>query len=140
MRFGWRFITGFVSLWALFLSGCGSSGPVPVRGVATLNGQPLPYGQVAFQPTDLNVGRPALARINSDGTFAATTFKDGDGLLPGTYRMAVDAAKPPFDPTANGPAPRLHPRYAAGQTSELTITVSPGDSPHELELKLSPPE
>ncbi|MCA9236798.1 MAG: hypothetical protein KDA44_15085 [Planctomycetales bacterium] len=33
--------------------------------------------------------RPGTAAFGTDGEFTATSFKDGDGLLPGTYQVRV---------------------------------------------------
>jgi hypothetical protein len=124
---------------AVVLAGCGGVKPVPVRGVATVNGQPLPFGQVLFQPTDPQAGRPALGKIETDGRFEATSFAPGDGLMPGEYRLAIDPARPEFDTSvAHLTAPPVHPKYADGGTSGLTVTVRQGDGAHWLELKLDP--
>src|SRR5688500_11311131 len=82
---------------------------VPVSGRVSFNhGSPPAEGNVSFVqvgnsgPPGLT-NRPGRATFGTDGRFAATTFQNEDGLLPGKYQVAitcVDAeAKPgqPFD-------------------------------------------
>jgi hypothetical protein len=75
-------------------SGCGSdTGPfmgqtVPVKGKVTFKGKPLTQGEIVFEPAD-GFGREAHGKIQEDGTFELTTFKTGDGAVPGTHRVAV---------------------------------------------------
>jgi hypothetical protein len=77
--------------------GCGSSpsGPpagatIPVKGKVTYRGKPLTRGTITFEPTD--AGRDANGAIQSDGSFTLTTFKDGDGAIPGTHKVKVNNA------------------------------------------------
>jgi hypothetical protein len=73
--------------------GCGQNSSahvaptVPVKGKITYNGQPLTQGSIKFEPEDS--GREAHGSIQPDGTFVLTTFKEGDGAIPGVHRVAV---------------------------------------------------
>lgn len=129
------------SLWlfaVVLMVGCGGRATVPVRGTVTCGDRPLHYGQAMFQPTDPSVGRPALATIERNGSYAATTFAPGDGLVPSEYRIAIDAAPPPFDmPQPGQENPPVASRFAEGTTSGLTITIRPGDGAQRLDLVLS---
>jgi hypothetical protein len=80
---------------ALLAGGCGSDGPVtiPIRGEVLYNGAPLnnvPQGLVRYLPKSSD-GRQASGRIQPDGSFVLTTFKDSDGVAPGEYDITVSA-------------------------------------------------
>lgn len=79
-------------------AGCGPSrGIVPVEGRITFGGQPPPApGYIYFAPLDMKAEetgsepRLATAIFMQDGGFRPTTFRDGDGLRPGTYEARVE--------------------------------------------------
>ncbi len=130
-----------VSLLVCFslVSGCGESLPktVPVRGRVTWQGKPLPMGTVTFQPAESGPGgplRPAVATIESDGTYQLSTFRTHDGASPGEYTVAIHASTPP-PMEAGSPPPKwlVPPKYATPATSGLTATV-PADASEELVL------
>jgi hypothetical protein len=85
---------------AAALAGCsGSDLPetVPVRGVVTFAGKPCPGpGTIRFTPLKIAEGlphRPGRAAFKQDGAYAATSFQDGDGLVPGVYRVQIECWK-----------------------------------------------
>ena len=67
--------------------GC-SKGPqvVPVEGVVYYNDKPLPFGSVMFQP---EMGQPAGAKLNEDGSFRLSTFSEFDGAIVGKHKVKV---------------------------------------------------
>jgi hypothetical protein len=70
-------------------TGCGGSGkPVPVQGVVTLDGSPLPRATVLFLHQDAG-GRDANGFTDADGVFRLSTFKTDDGALPGKYKVII---------------------------------------------------
>jgi hypothetical protein len=92
--------------------GCGSGHGlplVPVSGQVTFEGGPPPIeGSISFvKVADAGVtglpNRPGRAPFGNDGKFEATTFQEGDGLLPGRYQVTITCvdgeAKPgqPFE-------------------------------------------
>ena len=85
----------FLVLATVLASGCGR-GPttVPVRGEVYFNGQPMKDGIVVYVPNDSAAARQASGRIQSDGSFVLTTFKNGDGVVPGDYSIVVYAYEP----------------------------------------------
>jgi len=91
-----------LAIW-LLAGGCQKDvGLVEVRGTITFSGGPCPApGMIIFAPLEAASGenlRPASANFSTDGEFAATSFKPGDGLLPGTYRIRIQCwDKPPHD-------------------------------------------
>ena len=84
-----------VTALVLVCTGCGADGmsTVPVNGKITFNGGPCPAeGTIAFSPVSVEEGlprRPGTAEFKQDGEFHATSFRPGDGLLPGTYRVLI---------------------------------------------------
>jgi hypothetical protein len=79
------------------LAGCGGSDLplVPVSGTVTFGGNSPPikgsmvFNQVPGSGIEGLPRRPGRGRFSTDGRFAATTFRDGDGLLPGRYRIVI---------------------------------------------------
>lgn len=66
---------------------------VPVTGKVTFDHGPCPAeGTIAFSPISVDEGlprRPGTAQFGKDGIFHATSFRNGDGLVPGRYRAIV---------------------------------------------------
>ncbi|MEO1497712.1 MAG: hypothetical protein AAFV43_11240 [Planctomycetota bacterium] len=80
-------LAAMVLLAAFAVSGCDDSPLVaPVTGVVTLDGEPLKFGYVVFQPTS---GQMSKSEIGSDGSFEMSTFKLHDGATIGTHLVSV---------------------------------------------------
>jgi hypothetical protein len=74
---------------ALFLGCAGSSsGTVAVTGKVTKDGQPVSGAAVTFVPTAPD-GKPASGTTDDSGSYKLTTFVNGDGALPGSYKVTV---------------------------------------------------
>jgi hypothetical protein len=96
MRLWLLFAFSSSSCWAF--AGCGGSHDlplVPVSGTVTFEGGPAPApGTLSFSQSPGSgvpglPSRPGRASFDADGKFAVTTFQEGDGLLPGTYRVTI---------------------------------------------------
>jgi hypothetical protein len=103
-------IVNGVSLVALLAAmiGCGSAQEfplVPVSGIVTFAGGPCPKpGTIDFSPMTVEEGlpqRPGRARFSEDGYFEATSFEEGDGLVPGAYSVRITCWEQP--PSENDP-------------------------------------
>ncbi len=96
----------------MFGAGCGPRRPAtaPVRGTVTLRGEPVPEGRVFFYPEE---GRPALGRLQPDGTYELTTFKPRDGAVPGRHRVVIQATR-----STGGAQPRSFEEELAGMGGE----------------------
>jgi hypothetical protein len=75
---------------------------VSVKGVVTLDGEPLAGATVLFLPED-NQGRPAQGLTAKDGTFHLATGSE-NGAAPGTYKVLVTKTEGVLPPGAT-PAP-----------------------------------
>jgi len=95
---------------------------VAVKGRVLLDGKPLPSGVVQFQPAS---GQTASGQIADDGSFVLSRNAPGDGVPPGTYRVAVIS----YDPTAETQAVenlRVPVKYTRFGSSGIEFTVFPG--------------
>jgi len=136
------------TLCSLIIAGCGRAGPeiVPTRGKVTLDGGAWPKpGVIYFTPLKPAEGfprRPGTGHFDTDGTFTVTTLDPGDGLIPGTYRIAVECwevwpeEKPPGKSYVAEP-------YTSPARSGLELTVEPGtrgpvEVKHDIPGRASP--
>lgn len=141
---------GSLLIATLALVGCGSDSgiqpekTVPVSGIVTYRGKPLPGYLVTFSPV---VGRRnAGAMTDQEGRFVLGTNKEGDGCPPGRCRIAVRwGGLPPEEPGQEVliDDPRLlqkqpinlPPKYEEPNTSGLEVEVPPsGLSDYKLDL------
>ena len=94
-----RFIAIVAAMLAIAAGGCGGnpSMTVPVAGRITFGGGACPAeGTIVFSPVAVEKGlprRPGTAKFNQDGAFTVTSFREGDGLVPGHYRPIVSCWK-----------------------------------------------
>ena len=79
----------------LSFSGCGGRDveQVSVSGKVTLDGGAMPGpGTLYFTPASAAEGsplRPGTANFKADGSYSAGSFEEGDGLVPGNYKVDV---------------------------------------------------
>ncbi|MFO0897139.1 MAG: hypothetical protein U0836_06870 [Pirellulales bacterium] len=93
---GFRASVLAVAACMVALSGCGRSSleMVPVEGVVAFKAAQTPEAAtVYFSPVEPAPGlprRPGTGKLAADGSFKAASFKPGDGLVPGKYRIKVE--------------------------------------------------
>lgn len=120
-------------------AGCGSGTEVvPVKGQITFGGGPWPKpGVVYFLPVSSAAGsslRPAWAKFDTDGRFFATSFREGDGLVPGKYLASVECwEKPPSMSDPTPPVNAVPEKFRSAQTSGLELLVEPGQQGINIE-------
>ena len=118
------------------VSGCGSEFGATATGVVSLDGKPVNPGFVTFAPEDATAV-PAVSDLDSNGHFELTTKKK-PGLAPGTYRVAVQAFRPPNVPagqrTMKPSEPLVPVKYLQVTTSGLEYTVERGSNTIDIQL------
>ena len=124
-----------------FCLGCGSGGPfryIAVEGSVTYeDGTPLPAKGIqlrffALDAPDVEgaAPRPAIAHVDSEGKFElATSYKYGDGLIPGRHKVAILYAKDKDD--------RLLIPADYASTSRTPLVIDTNELP--LEIKVPKP-
>ena len=82
-----------LGLFFLFALGCGSSETLtyPVSGIVTLDGLPMEGAAVMLKP--VAGGSNGYGVTGSDGSFEITTYRKGDGALPGEHGVVVTLQK-----------------------------------------------
>jgi hypothetical protein len=135
-------LRGVLLLSCLVLAGCQSKGPplpttTEARGRVLLpNGQPLRGGRVVLNPTEPSAVE-AFGDIDQSGAFTLTTYKVGDGAVPGRYKVSISPYN--YRSTTGSPvripeASQIPPRYLEASTSDLTVEIKPGSNTLELRL------
>ena len=122
-------IVGFALLNVI---GC-HRGPkiVPASGRVTYQGKPLKFGTVIFQPFE---GQPAKGKIQPDGTFVLSTYKEGDGVVVGDHKIRVTcySSQDPTLPRTGGERALgkllIPERYTFYDRSGLVATVREKDN------------
>jgi hypothetical protein len=110
--------------------GCSRSELSPravVTGVVTLNGEPLHFGRVQFEPdrSKGNNGPVATGIIDETGRYRLSTDRrkdDYDGAVVGFHKVCVEAIPQPTDPT-DIPRSLIPDRYNNPATSGLTAEI-----------------
>ena len=130
----------------LLLFGCQRSGPevVPVRGKVTFGGGDWPKPGILYfnidRPAEGLPGRPAMGRFGTDGYLTVTTFSQGDGLIPGHYKIGVECWEVPPSMDSPRPAKSYVPaRYQSPKDSGLEVTVVPGQRVVEVDFDVPKP-
>ena len=93
MKANWNWKLWVSLLLVATLVGCGQKAnrpkTVPVSGTVTYNGKPVQGAVVTFNPTDRKVGKTAIATTDASGKYTLMTFEQGDGAIPGTYKVTI---------------------------------------------------
>jgi hypothetical protein len=125
------FIAGVALTIAVIAGGCSSkqSMTVPVSGHITFGGGTCPAeGTIVFSPLAVEKGlprRPGIAKFQQDGSFTVTSFREGDGLIPGHYRPIVNCWK--GEPHNDDPSSFERLNYVPSNYKAAEIVVSPAD-------------
>jgi len=142
-----RFCLGSAGLLAVAaLAGCGPGNPLgrePVSGRVTLDGTPLEFGNISFDPVTPTGGVRSGALITG-GEYSIDTVK---GLPPGKYKVRIFAAEanPPDMQAPDGgelPAPAaelpgqslIPPEYNVQSDIVCEVTAG-GDNRFNFEIK-----
>jgi hypothetical protein len=139
-RFVQRLCLGMIGVTSLSI-GCNNNQlPVAsVKGMVTHNGVPLAFGGIMFQP---DLGPPARATIQPDGTFRLSTYGKDDGAVLGRHQVRItcyESQRPGNsvkDQGEDGPNKSHIPeKYTMYVTSGFTATVKEINEPFVFDLK-----
>ncbi len=126
-------LTGIFISALLPIAGCGAENPslVPVSGIVTMDGDPLPEVAVTFNPIGETLGNGALAGTDAEGRFKLIDVRGADGAHPGEYRIS-------FYPTPSGggaddPASVV----SSGSVGLPGIVMDPNNSPVQATVPAS---
>ena len=101
-----RFISTLFVAWLVCCAGCSErDGLVPVKGVITLDGTPMPSIQVLFDQPELgaNENKGYTGKTDEQGRYTLRPMLgEGAGTPPGTFRVSLSTAA---DPLAAAPKP-----------------------------------
>lgn len=127
------------AILAVSTTGCENSGPkmVQVEGKVTYKGKPVPRGSVSFyaEPKKGNESKELPIGIIEDGNYRVVT-RVKDGLTPGWYHVAVNAAKQ-IDPKNPYFTEWLVPeKYSNPKTSKIEIEVVENPAPGAYDINL----
>ena len=116
-----------VNLFSLVLLGCGDAAPDKpelgsVKGIVTLDGQPLAGVSVYFKPA---VGRQSIATTDDKGQYEAMYMIDEAGVKVGECSVTVE-----WGPDGSGAA--IPPKY--GTSGELKLTVNSGENSYDIAM------
>ncbi len=106
---------------SVLLAGCGSK-LVHVKGVVTIDGQPADHAFVMFTPQEPG-GKEAHGSTDAAGRFQLSTFRPGDGAMPGTYKITVAYSR--ADPNARGPMSPPEPEDAERKPAPASTVLPP---------------
>jgi hypothetical protein len=123
----WRWQVRAV-VWGLLAAtlGCGAK-LYPVGGRVTFpDGKPLTEGMVVFEGQGPENAVTARGEVRADGSYELSTYKPGDGVPPGKYRVLVAPKSDPNAVDRPAKAPPFDKRYADFKTSGLEWEVKPG--------------
>lgn len=125
----------FIIGWGLMVAagGCGKSGPetYDVSGTVTYNGQPVPVGQILFQPdiSQGNKGPGCVVRIK-EGRY--DTSENGKGHIGGPHILVISGGTD----QSNVPPEE---RTGGGQFREVKLKLDLPKSTSEQDLSLPVP-
>jgi hypothetical protein len=136
-------LVSLVSLIAVLGCGGGSGDQFPtanVTGKVTLDGQPVTGGEVLFSPLAANgeksAGKSGVGKVAADGSFAVSTYGNGDGAVVGKHRVAFfppSSAETPAGPEGGHAGTPSSP-YAGMTPKQVEVTVSKGANKIDIEL------
>ena len=132
-----------IGVTLMFVGGCGRGHGlpmVPVSGRVTFAGGPCPAaGNVTFTPVEVASGlprRPGSATFYTDGEFAVTSFRKGDGLIPGRYEVAITCYSGLPDPWSRDPWGDVS--YVPSDFRPQELVVEAESDPIELNYDVPP--
>ena len=119
------------------LTGCKPKAPyalVPIKGVATYNGQPLPEGfSIQFEPEDGS--RPSFGKIGPGGSFEAIHTATQKGVKTGKNVVKVYWNEPPELNPVPEEYKNLMAKYGFTGSETMTVDIQKKDSNFTVDFK-----
>lgn len=110
----------FLLVAFIFICGCNTGGRVSVTGTVKYDdGTPVDIGFVKF----VGDTTQATAKIDKNGRFSLSEIKSGDGIKPGTYKIAVTGVKTGGGSDGTPLTRFIDAKYENPSTSGLTCQV-----------------
>jgi len=141
-------IGGGLGLWAAAgLIGCGGPTVCPVHGrivypdgtpAKELAGYTVTFESVDQAATAEKPGVSGWGEVKPDGTFQISTYRPGDGAVPGRHRVAI--SPPPLLADEQPAPPAIPLKYVSFQTSGLEVQIKPGPNEVTLTVERNLPE
>jgi hypothetical protein len=120
------------------VTGCGS-GRVSVSGKVTYDdGTPVESGSVIGEATVNGKVVAVQGTIKTDGTFSWGGDREGDGAVPGNYKVIVVPVSLSEYQQSQGMTPAVDGKYTRYETSGLSYDVKPGGN--EFNITVSRPK
>ena len=139
----------FLVFFLIIATGCSNkTQPVPTSGRVTIDGAPVGANnyttrpaKISFLPIKSREGitlHPAMSLLDREGKYKLSTFKAGDGVLPGEYNVVIiSLLSGPSIADPNAPEILEIPKYYGipGQ-SGLTVTIPDQRTPFTVDFEL----
>lgn len=116
-------------------SGCSKKAPweiaYPTKGEVTLKGKPISNAEIVLHPLDAECPQTVRpqARTAADGTFHPWTYREGDGVPAGRYKITVIRNEVEVSKGTIVAKPNDLPRkYAQKNTTDLEVTILAGNN------------
>lgn len=132
----------FLAIAIILSAGCGGRATYPVEGTVVWgDGTPateLAGGMVLFDliTSDAQEAVSPHGAIQQDGSYVLSTFRKGDGVPAGRYRVQVVPLIWTEGMLGDKPAPPpvLDPRFSKYETAQIEVVVEP--RPNRLPIKV----
>jgi hypothetical protein len=141
MRFVLRmcFLGACLAFVASAAAGCGGgAAKAKVSGKVVVQGQPVAGGSLTFSPLgegNESAAKPAVAEIQSDGTFVVATDRTADGAAIGRHQVLFSAPSSNVQWDGYGePPPGLTSPYLGLVPKEPQVEVKTGQNELTIEL------
>jgi hypothetical protein len=139
LQLGFPLLASIIVICAL---GCNKTSYeiVKVQGTVSYKGQPLTKGDISFIPIQVEEGamrRMGVSAINEKGEYVINSFKPGDGVIPGEYKIIIisrDKASAEASDEEIAARKWYAPKvYSDAATTPLKATIS-SDAPQPVKL------
>lgn len=128
-----EWVVASIILFTIAVAGCGGNGVSTkrVKGSITFQGAPPPKaGGVVFTPVERTAELPmreARGDMDANGKFTLTTFEEGDGVIPGKYRVKITCWRETptlaTSETANYVPPDFAPELVVGVDDDEPVSI-----------------